>query len=87
MTESNNLAKKKEYTRKRSQIHSYLRKVELLMLSTQTMKLYAKMTKLSHTLEGFSVEVGQHYQKQECLFPAYLKTLQRRGAKNGPLGQ
>jgi hypothetical protein len=56
--------------------------VELLMLSTQTMKLYA-MTKLSHTLEGFSVEVGQHHQKQECLFPAYLKTLQRRGAKKG----
>jgi hypothetical protein len=44
------------------------------MLSTQTMKLYAKMTKLSHTLEGFLVEVGQQYQKQECLFPAYLKT-------------
>ncbi len=64
-----------------------LRKVELLMLSTQTMKLYAKMTKLSHTLEGFLVEVGQQYQKQECLFPAYLKTLQRRGAKKGPLAQ
>jgi hypothetical protein len=57
------------------------------MLSTQMMKLYAKMTKLSHTLEGFWVEVGQHYQKQECLFSAYLKTLQKRGAEKGPLGQ